>query len=128
MTFSTRHNLELLLAGDISADTQSDKIDQQMNSSERTTRLVQGAKCHQRRTTYFCVSQRGNVIDLFITSESITEFTNFIMVDHETELFTGAPTRGHLHLWLNMKGEDTKENKPKKKTSRTLIGNNSTSV
>ena len=36
------------------------------------------------------------------------------MVDHETELFTGAPSRGHLPVWLNMKGEDTKEVKLKK--------------
>ena len=36
------------------------------------------------------------------------------MVDHETELFTGAPTRGHLPEWLNLKGEDTKEVKPQK--------------
>ena len=35
------------------------------------------------------------------------------MVDHETELFTGAPTRGHLPEWQNMEGEDAKEVKLK---------------
>ena len=36
------------------------------------------------------------------------------MVDHETEIFTVVPTRGHHPVWLNMKGEDTKEVKLKK--------------
>ena len=39
-------------------DTKCEEIDQPMNSSERTPRLLQGAKCHQRRTTHFSVKQR----------------------------------------------------------------------
>ena len=84
------------------------------NSNERTARLLKGAKCHQRRTTLFCVNKREQCYRPFITSERITETTNFIMVDHETELFTGAPTRGHLPVWLNMIGKDTKEVELKK--------------
>ena len=61
----------------------------------------------------FVSTNGSSVIDLCITSERKTETTNFIMVDLETELFTGAPTRGHLPVWLNMK-EDTKEVKLKK--------------
>ena len=56
----------------------------------------------------------GEIEQRISTSERITETTNFIMVVHDTELFTGAPTRGHLLVWLNMKGEDTKEFKLKK--------------
>ena len=64
--------------------------------------------------SFHTVSNGSSVIDLFITSERLTETTNFIMVDHVTELFTGAPTSGHLPVWVKMKEEDTKEVKLKK--------------
>ena len=75
----------------------------------------------------FVSTNGGSVIDHFIMSERITETTNFIMVDCEIELFTGAPTRGHLPVWLNMNGEDTKE-VTNLKTSRTPNGKGFTSV
>ena len=62
----------------------------------------------------FVSTNRSSVIDLFITSARLTEITNFIMVDHVTEFPPGAKTRGHLPVWLNMKGDDTKEVKLKK--------------
>ena len=118
-TFSTRRNLELLLAGDINArhpmwgDRSTNEHGRTLvnaqNDSSRVLNVI-----NDRQPT-FLSTNGSSVIDLFIsTSERITETRNFIMVDHETELFTGAPTRGHLTVWLNMKGEDTKKVKVEK--------------
>ena len=118
MTFSTEHNLELLPAGNINArhpmwvDRSTNEHGRTlMNAPHDSSRLLNALNDGQPT---FVTTNGSSVIDLFITSERLTETTNFIMVDHETEMFAGAPTRGHLRVRLNTKGEDIKEVKHEK--------------
>ena len=56
------------------------------------------------------VSTKGSSTnDILIMSEKLKENKNFTFVDIETELFTGAPKRGHIRVWLNIKKEDRRE-------------------
>ena len=125
-TFSNRHNLELLPAGDIYA---RHPIWGERSTNEHDRTLVNALHDAYRVLKVIndgqpnFVSTNGNSgIDIFITPERITETTNFIVVDHETELFTGAPTRGFLPVWLNMKREDTREVKHEKKPEERQLG------
>ena len=116
--FSTRHNLEFLLAGesnarhpmwgDRSTNEHGRTLVNALHDASRVLNVINDGQ------PTFVSTNGSSVIDLFIMSEKINETTNFIIVDHEAELFTGAPTKGHLPVWMNKKGEDTKEVKFKK--------------
>ena len=91
VTFSTRHNLELLLAGDIiarhptwgdkSTDEHSRALVNALHDSSSMLNVINGGQ------PTFVSTNKSSVIDLFIMSEKLTETTNFIMIDHVTELF-----------------------------------------
>ena len=116
VAFSTKHNLELLLAGDNNARhpmwgdrltiEHGRNIVNTLHDSSRVLNVIN----HGEPTS---VSINGSsIIDLFMTSEKLTETTN--LIDQETELFTGAPTRGHFSVRLNIKEENSKGIKLKK--------------
>ena len=48
--------------------------------------------------TFTCVDDGSSVIDLCIVSEGLARMNPKIFVDYETELFTGAPNRGHYPI------------------------------
>ena len=56
----------------------------------------QNLTCISPNTNTFVSSNGGSVIDLALLKGRICGLYHSSSVDHETELFTGAPTRGHL--------------------------------
>ena len=87
LTFSTRHNLELLLAGDINArhpkwgyrstNEHGRTLVNALHESSRALNVINDGQ------PTFVSTDRSSVFELFITSERITETTNFMMVDHD---------------------------------------------
>ena len=59
---------------------------------------------HNPCSPTFIASNGKSMIDLIISSNKVNSFINNIRVDNEVQLFSGAPTRGHVPLLFDVMG------------------------